>query len=226
MHSTTLQSGDCQPFEAVDQKVMCDIVEENEVSHNEKTCDGEHSVTVNGLEVLDVLTDSTEREVNISLLSNSTNEKSSTDESDKQNEVSAYDSDEGSAMKNEMPVSLQEVNSHNVSSIHTADSHIPLALHNALDSRTANDVSVTSVFSVLPSRMFPSELGLLTKVQRTALPFSQSLLAASLQKPAFLPAFDRCVCQLKCKISSFKIVSEIRLLHLFLKTKGFWEHLV
>ena len=42
-----------------------------------------------------------------------------------------------------------------------------------------------------PTMLLPPDFSLLAKVNRAALPFSHSLLAASLQRPPFLPAFDR-----------------------------------
>ena len=44
-----------------------------------------------------------------------------------------------------------------------------------------------------PAMLLPPDFGLLAKVNRAALPFSHSLLAASLQRPPFLSAFDRSV---------------------------------
>ncbi|XP_025111985.1 homeotic protein proboscipedia-like [Pomacea canaliculata] len=55
---------------------------------------------------------------------------------------------------------------------------------------TAHGPSLKNIFSLMPSMMFPPDLNLLTKVNRTTFPFSHSLLAASLQRPTFLPPFD------------------------------------
>nr|KAG5709707.1 hypothetical protein BaRGS_027732 [Batillaria attramentaria] len=72
---------------------------------------------------------------------------------------------------------------------HPLSAHPP-SFHSLLESGMGGVEGAKGMLNLMPSMMLPPDLSLLAKVNRTALPFSHSLLAASLQRPAFLPAFD------------------------------------